>query len=70
MKGLKRFLCRIWYGPTLLDMWRPPANAGRIIAVTQWRDMVVIACEYGAFIMTHGQTHLDLIDVQFQKLRP
>jgi hypothetical protein len=70
VKGLRRFLSRVWYGPTLLDMWRPPADAGRIVSVVQWRDLVVIACEYGVYVVSHGQTHFDLIDVQFQKIRP
>ncbi len=31
--------------------WQPPPHAGAIVNIVVWRDMVVIACERGVYLM-------------------
>jgi hypothetical protein len=65
MNWLKRIYNRWRYRPTLQDFWRPSPGE-KIVSTTQFQDVVIVATEYGVYVITPGQRVL--WDWEIQKI--
>lgn len=63
------WLIRIWnrwrYRPTLQDFWKPDDGC-KIVSTTQFRDVIVVATEWGIYVITPGKRML--WDWEIQKI--
>ena len=46
--------------------WVPPEEAGKLVAITNWHDDIIIACEYRVYRMWkdhNDETTVELVEV-------